>query len=77
METLGKGPSVPNTEKNTAWAVRVFEEWRKQRNTATTDEKCRDSLLDRPNADYLNYWLSQFVLDALHLPTSCSTAQVR
>ena len=24
METLGKGLSVPNTEKNTAWALRVF-----------------------------------------------------
>ena len=28
MDKLGKGPVVPNTDKSTAWAVRVFNEWK-------------------------------------------------
>ena len=64
METLGKGPSVPNTEKSTTWAVRVFEEWRKQRNTKEAEEKCPDNLLEKPVAHDLNYWLARFVVEA-------------
>ena len=89
MDALGKGPSVPKTEKNTAWAVRVFQEWLKQRNdTSTDDKKCPYNLLEKPVADKLNYWLSRFVVEArrsdgqcypattIYISTCCWTAQV-
>ncbi len=46
-------------------AVRVFEEWRAQRNNATSDsgEQCPASL-QRPIGASLNYWLSRFVTEA-------------
>ena len=64
MEKLGKGPSVPNTKKCTAWAVRVFEDWRQQRNAATADQQCPENLLENPISDRLNYWLSRFMVEA-------------
>ncbi len=65
MERICQGVVPKNTQKSTSWAVRVFEEWRAQRNKATSDsgEQCPASL-QRPIGALLNYWLSRFVTEA-------------
>ena len=41
MTVLSKGPIVPNTEKCTVWATRMFDQWRKERNALSDNvEKC-------------------------------------
>ena len=40
-----KGHVPPNTQKSTAWAVRVFEDWRKQRNTKSPGKIIPDDVL--------------------------------
>ena len=39
MTNVEKGPTVKNTKKCTDWTVRVFSEWREERNTSEAD--CR------------------------------------
>ena len=62
MGTICKGVVPANTKKATSWAVRVFEEWRKELNKGTTGENCPLTLLEKPDAHSLNYWLSRFVV---------------
>ena len=38
MGTICKGVVPSNTKKATSWAVRVFEEWRRERNATATGE---------------------------------------
>ena len=60
-----KGPVVPNTTKNTQWAVRVFSVWCTERNKKDSQEKCPEDVLGKqPFTEQLNYWLSQFMLEA-------------
>ena len=77
MEKLSKGPVVPNTEKNTMWATRVFNQWRKHRNDCATskEEKCPENLLEAPEPAKLNHWLSRFLVevrceDCQHYPAT-------
>lgn len=65
MEKICKGFVPKNTQKATNWAVRVFEEWRVERNKATSDDgkKCPSNLLECPLQTLLNYWLSRFVVE--------------
>ena len=46
--------------------TRVFEQWRVERNRATSDdgEMCPSNLLQCPVQVSLNYWLSRFVVEA-------------
>ena len=66
MDKICKGFVPKNTEKATNWAVRVFEQWRVERNRATSDdsEMCPSNLLQCPVQVSLNYWLSRFVVEA-------------
>ena len=66
MDKICKGFVPKNTEKATNWAVRVFEQWRVERNRATSDdgEMCPSNLLQYPVQVSLNYWLLRFVVDA-------------
>ena len=53
-------------KNSTNWVVKVFEQWRAQRN-ATTNNNGKlypSNVLDCPKACELNYWLSQFVVEA-------------
>ena len=60
----GQGSVVPNTVKNTQWAVCVFLQWCHERN-AKESEKCPKNLLEsKPSAEMLNKWLTRFVLEA-------------
>ena len=51
-----------NTGKAMVWALRVFNEWRSHRNKFSK-EQCPEILLEDPNSENLNYWLSQFVIE--------------
>ena len=65
MTNLEKGPVVPNTEKSTAWALRTFNDWRNERNKqSATGDICPLDLLEKPEAEKLNFWLSRFVVEA-------------
>ena len=66
MDKICKGFVPKNTEKATNWAVRVFEQWRVERNRATSDdsEMCPSNLLQCPVQVSFNYWLSRFVVEA-------------
>ena len=63
MSNLAKGPTVANTKKSTDRALRVFCEWRRQRN-ASQPEKCPSDLLESPSAQPSNYWLSRCSVEA-------------
>ena len=67
MTKLEKGPVVPNTEKGTAWALSTFTDWRNERNKqSATGDKCPLDLLEKPEAEKLNFWLFRFVVEARH-----------
>ena len=41
-----------NTSKNTQWALKLFCEWRAQRNGDDTIDKCPDDLLRSPDSTF-------------------------
>ena len=47
MGTICRGVVPSNTKKATSWAVRVFEEWRRERNATATGEQCPLELLEK------------------------------
>ena len=59
MRKVCEGFTPQNTTKNTDWALRVFQEWEKQRN----GDQCNSDLLEHPSAEKLNCWLSCFVAE--------------
>ena len=52
----------PNTGKGTKWALKVFEQWRDNRNRSSQGQ-CPENLLVEPSIQQLNYWLSRFVVE--------------
>ena len=62
IDELAKGFIRANTKKNTGWDCHVFEEWKAERNTLSS-EKCPDHLFENPDSHRLNYWLSRFVAE--------------
>ena len=67
MTDLKKGPVVPNTEKSTAWVLRTFNDWHNERNKqSATGDICPLDLLEKPEAEKLNFWLSRFDVEARH-----------
>ena len=65
MTDLEKGPVVLNTEKSTARALRTFTDWRNERNKqSATGDICPLDLLEKPEVEKLNFWLSRFVVEA-------------
>ena len=47
MGTICRGVVPSNTKKATSWGVRVFEEWRRERNATATGEQCPLELLEK------------------------------
>ena len=47
MGAICRGVVPSNTKKATSWAVRVFEEWRRERNATATGEQCPLELLEK------------------------------
>ena len=60
IQVLTNGYVPDNTKKNTALAVKVFNEWR----CAREFESPPNDLLTVGDADQLNYWIPQFVNEA-------------
>ena len=59
MTEICKGFVPKNMKKATNWAVKVFKQWRVQRNEVADDAKlCPSNLLECPKASELNYWLA-------------------
>ena len=67
MEQVCRGVVPKNTKKCTSWALRVFEEWRTERNSVN-EESCPENLLEEPKSDLLNYWLARFVVEIRRPP---------
>ena len=64
LAEISKGFVPPNTKKNSDWGMRVFLEWRAQRNERVDDTKCPNDLLDRPaEPEVINQWLAKFVAE--------------
>ena len=64
MNEICDGYVPRNTKKVTEWALRLFREWRDNRNLVTyTQDQCPSTLLEEPRSDLLNYWLSRFVVE--------------
>ena len=57
MSLITKGYVPSNTRKQTDWAVRVFSEWRRQRNESDKSSQCPADLFEVPDCEQLNYWL--------------------
>ena len=56
-----EGSCPHNTEKNTEWVLRNFEEWRIARNHKYSEEQCGSSVLTTANKTELCKWLCKFV----------------
>ena len=56
INVLTKGYIPDNTKKNTAWSLKVFNEWRCSR-----EGNCPAELLTSGKFDDLNYWIPRFV----------------
>ena len=65
MEEINKGYVPRNTQKNTAWGLNVFLEWKAQRNKdlLVGEEGCPDDLIDNPDPAKLNHWLCKFATE--------------
>ena len=63
MERVCKGYVPKNTTKATDWALRVFEQWKENRNYTSPEERVPEKLLEDGNAELLNLWLARFVVE--------------
>lgn len=67
ISAMSKGYVPLNTEKNTNWALRVFQEWKSARNKSVALEGngdiCPDDLLDNPHVVLLNFWIPRFIAE--------------
>ena len=64
MIDMKKGFVPSNTKKSTAWAMNCFREWVASRNSTVPKDSenfCPEDLLDNPDKDKLNLWISRFV----------------
>ena len=59
VNVLTKGYIPDNTKKNTAWSLKVLNEWRCSR-----EGNCLADLLTSGKFDDLNYWIPRFVNEA-------------
>ena len=53
VQTIAKGFVLPNMQKNTSWALAVFNEWRLARNMKCTTDKCPEELFEERNIGQL------------------------
>ena len=65
MAVISKGFTPPNTKKND-WVMSCFQEWRSARARKSAEEdkhQCPEDLLEDPDIQGLNYWISRFVAE--------------
>ena len=61
---LSRGHVPKNTEVNTQWAVRNFNEWQTDYNLRHPDQPCPEDILLSDSSKDLSYWLQKYVLGA-------------
>ena len=64
-EDLGKGFVPKATKKNTGWAIKNFQEWRRSRNEEFPANECPETIIDAGpwNKGTLCYWLCRYVVE--------------
>ena len=63
LESYQKAFVPKNTEVNTSWAKRNFQEWSRAYNERHPESPCPDDLLLTDNAEDLSFWLQKYVLE--------------
>ena len=67
MVGISKGFIPANTgKKSTNWPMSGFQGWRSARNRKSAEEdkcQCPEDLLEKPDIQELNYWISHFVAE--------------
>ncbi len=63
LSELAKGLVPQNTAKNTQWAVKNFEDWRKTRNACHPENPVPEDILESCDPDIINVQLSRFVVE--------------
>ena len=59
LETYQRGHVPKNTEVNTQWAVRNFNEWQADYNLRHPDQPCPEDILLSDSSEDLSYWLQK------------------
>ena len=62
LESYQRGYVPKNTDVNTSWAVRNFEDWKRAYNERHPESPCPDEVLFTDNADILSHWLQKYAL---------------
>ena len=62
FETYQRGFVAKNTEVNTQWAVRNFQEWRMDYNSRHSEQPCPKGILLTDSSSELSFWLQKYVL---------------
>lgn len=62
LEAYQRGYVPKNTEVNTQWAVRNFNEWQTDYNSRHPDQPCPEDILLSDSSKDLSYWLQKYVL---------------
>ena len=60
INMITKGYVPMNTQRCTAWSMKVFQEWKYSRST-DDDGECPSDLFEVGDADNLNFWVPQFI----------------
>ncbi len=63
MEELSTLKAPKSTEYSTKWAMKNFQEWKKERNATNPDEPVPEKLLEEACPELLNKWLSFYVAE--------------
>ena len=64
MLEISKGYIPPNTQKNTSWAINVFDEWRAARSKLERCDRCPEDIPSNPRVESLNCWIPRFIVGA-------------
>lgn len=61
MKRISKGYVLPNMQKNTAWAMAVFQEWGMARSRDCSTNKCAENLFEDAEVSEINHWVSRSI----------------
>ena len=60
IDMITKGYVPMNTQRSTAWSMKVFQEWKYSRST-DDDGECPSDLFEVGDPDNLNFWVPRFI----------------
>ena len=58
-----EGETPANTERSTAWAVKIFDDWRKARNESVSTELCPENIFTHEDSIIICQWLCKFITE--------------